>query len=440
MMYGSGLQKFVFPISNLLMRRNFWPIYQELQASQWYPQQRIEEIQLAKLRRLVEHAHGTVPLYKEMMDAKGVKPSDITQLEDIKKLPIITKKDFREGFPERCTSKAVQRDKWILDSTSGSTGNPFQFIKDSVFLDYRLANTLRNYTWTRMMLGSRMMSLWGYHETRLAGKVLDSMMRTKYLSAFDVEDNYREYYRKIRNYKPYLIAAYSSSVTHFARLLSQNGLTDLHIPVVISCAETLYPNNRALIEQVLHSQVFNRYGTRELGDVAHECDHHSGLHINAESYVAEVAKESNSDKHGKLIVTNLTNFTMPFIRYDTEDYATSSDEKCTCGRSLPMLMSVDGRVVDFIKLPSGRELSFLFFNHFFEQYGAYLRQFQVVQDKRNHITINLVTTSSYDKWNERTILRGIHSALGAEMQITINKVDRIEREKSGKTRPVKRLA
>jgi hypothetical protein len=104
-----------------------------------------------------------------------------------------------------------------------------------------------------------------------------------------------------------------------------------------------------------------------------------------------------------------------------------------------MLASVDGRVVEYIKLPSGKELSFLFFNYFFEQYGAYLRQFQVIQDGKNHLTISLVPTSAYDKETEKTILGGIQRKLGAGMRIAINTVDRIEKENSGKTRPVKRL-
>jgi phenylacetate-CoA ligase len=433
------LQTFAFPVSNLLMRRKFWDIYRELQASQWYSPQRIKEMQVAKLRGLVKHAHSTVPLYKELMDEKGVEASDIRQLEDIKRLPIVTKKDFREGFPERCTSKAVLRDDWILDSTSGSTGNPFQFIKDRTSTDYTLANTFRNYTWTNIKIGNRMLFLWGYHKTAVAGRILDSMMRRKYLSAFDVESNYRDYYRQIKNWRPYLIEAYSSSLTRFAKLLSQHGLTDVHVPAVISGAETLYPDNRRLMEEVLHTQVFNRYGSRELSPVAHECDHHTGLHVNGESYIVETLKENKSDEYGKLIVTSLVNFTMPFIRYDTEDYATQSTRRCTCGRNFQMLASVDGRVVDFIKLPSGKELSFLFFNYFFEQYGAYLRQFQVIQDEENHITINLVTTSAFDKQREKAILEGIHKKLGAGMKVAINKVDKIQREKSGKIRPVKRL-
>jgi phenylacetate-CoA ligase len=437
--YECVLQKLAFPISNLVMRRKFWAIHNELQFSQWFSGRRTEEVQLAKLKILLEHAYGTVPLYRKLMDKERVRPSDIKRLEDIRRLPIVTKKDFREGFPERCTSSVIPREEWILDSTSGSTGNSFQFIRDRAFSDYILANTYRNYTWTGMKIGNKTVSLWGYHKRPAAAKVLDWMMRRRWLSSFDVESNYREYYQQIKKYRPYLIEAYSASVTHFAKLLRQDALTDLQIPAVISSAETLYPESRKLIEDVLQTKVFNRYGSREVGIVAHECDRHTGLHINAESHIVEIVKESRSHEMGRIIVTNLTNFAMPFIRYDTEDYGKDSSRKCPCGRNLPILESIEGRVADFIRLPNGEELSYLFFSYFFEQYGAYLRQFQVVQDENSHLTMNFVTTSAYNDEKEKGILEGIQKNVGRGMKITINKVDKIEKEKSGKTRPIKRL-
>lgn len=444
MLYEYLLQNAAFPVSTRLMGRRFWSDYRKLQNSQWCSREKIEAMQTAKLKKLVSHAYETVPLYRSLMKKRGLSPKDISSLEDIRKLPVMTKKDLRDGFPEKTTSRLVPRKKWLFDSTSGSTGSPFQFIRDRNFSDYTLANTYRNYTWTGMSIGNRTISLWGFHETALPVKMLDAMMRRKYLSSFDVEARYREYYQKIKKYRPYLIESYSSSVTHLAKLLKQDGLTDLKVPAVISSAETLYPENRRLIEEVFHTRVFNRYGSREFGNVAHECNKHQGLHINAESYIVEIVPETQKTKgaakgKGRLIVTNLTNFTMPFIRYDTEDYGVPSGKACPCGRGLPLLASIEGRITDFIRLPNGNEQSYLFFNYFFEQYGAYLSQFQVIQDKENHILINLVPTGKYNAGKESEILKGVRKVLGKGMEITILKVDEIKKEKSGKIRPVKRL-
>ncbi|MBS3125167.1 phenylacetate--CoA ligase family protein [Candidatus Woesearchaeota archaeon] len=438
MIYPALLDTFIFPVTNIFMGRKFWFIYHQLQKSQWFNREQIEQIQVLKLRKLVAHAYATVPLYRQLMDNKKVRPEEIKTLADIKKLPIVSKKDFRQDFPDRCTSITTSRKDWIFDSTSGSTGSPFQFIRDKQFSDYALANTYRNYTWTGIFIGQRIASLWGFHTSSWGVKILDTLLRRKFFSSFDIEKNFTDYYLAMKSYHPVLIEAYSASITHFAKLLQENDITDLHIPYAISSAETLYPENRKLIEHTLHTQVFDRYGSREVGNVAHECREHKGLHINAETYIVEVVKDKPSDEKGHLVVTNLSNFTMPFIRYDTEDYAIASNKTCACGRGLPLLERVEGRITDFIKLPNGKELSFLFFNYFFEQYGAYLKQFQVIQDSPKHLLIKLVVTEKYTLTKEKELIAGIKKKVG-DMNIDVEQVYEIKKETSGKLRPVKRL-
>lgn len=435
MIYATLLDKILFPLSNALMGRNFWKIHKQLLLTQWMSRKELEAMQLQKLKQLVKHAYETVPMYKELMQQHKVTPEDIQTLADIKKLPIVNKDNFRRNFPDRCTSMAVPKKQWMYDSTSGSTGKPFQFIRDRQFSDHALANTYRQYTWTGISVGEKVASLWGYHTSSFGVKMLDSMLRRRFYSSFDVENNFAAYYRDMKRYKPSLIEAYSASVTHYAKLLKEHKLTGLHIKSAISSAETLYPENRKIIEQTLHARVYNRYGSREVGNVAQECHDCNKMHINSECYIVEIVKDNPKEKKGRLVVTNLTNYTMPFIRYDTEDYGVMA-EKHSCTRGLHALDSIEGRVTDFIKLPNGKELSFLFFNYYFEQYGKYIKQFQVVQDKKNHLALNLVVTDAYNPEKEKIMLAGLKKKTG--MNITVLKVNKIETEPSGKLRPVKR--
>lgn len=429
-MYVKILDKLLFPLASRVAGRRFWRRYHELMKSQWWSQKKIEAEQLRKLKKLVKHSYENVQLYRDLMDKAKVKPSDIKKLTDIEKLPIVTKKDFQLGFPNRCTST---KEGWIVDSTSGSTGKPFQFIRDREFSDWTLASKYRNYTWTGCSVGAKNVSLWGYHPKSMQVTILDSLLRKKFISSFDVDKEFKEYHKYLQRYKPCFIEAYSASLTQFAKLLKSEGL-NLHIPSAISSAETLYPDNRKLIEEVLHTKVFDRYGSREGGNIAHECEKHEGLHINAESYIVEVVGK----QRGRLIITNLVNFTMPFIRYDTEDYAVMSKKQCKCGRGLPMLKSVEGRVSDYILLPNGAELSFLFFNYFFEQYGAFVREFQVVQEDKTQLLVKIVGTGKFSKEKEKEVLLGL-SKQTPRMKITIKRVKKIPLEKSGKRRPVKRV-
>ena len=406
--------------------------------SQWDDREIIRTKQLTKLKKLVKHAYENVPLYKEKWDEAGVSPTDLKTIEDLEKFPIITKEDFRKGFPERCTDSKSNKKDWLMDSTSGSTGSPFSFVRDKHFSDMTLASKFRNYTWAKIDVGDKILSLWGYHQTPMKIKIFDRLIRKRFISAFDVEKDYDKYVLEINRYKPDLIEAYTASLVHFSKLV--NGIK---VKSAICSAETLYDEHRKLIEKSLGTEVFNRYGSREAGNIAHECEVHEGLHVNDEIYIVETVKNGKliNNQMGSLIVTNLSNFTMPFIRYDTEDYAVLPNKyiKCGCGRTLSRMKSVEGRVTDFIKLSNGDELSYLFFNYFFEQYGKYLTRFQVIQDKQNHLIINLETTNEFNDDIRKKTLDGLRKKLGGNMKIDMNSVKQIQKEKSGKIRPIKRL-
>jgi phenylacetate-CoA ligase len=207
---------------------------------------------------------------------------------------------------------------------------------------------------------------------------------------------------------------------------------------IIVSAETLTPAHRELIEDTLGGTVFNRYGSRELGNVAHECER-GGLHINAESFWIEEEDHAEIPNAKNLIITFFDNHTMPLLRYRIGDVGALSDETCPCGRGLPLLRRVEGRETDFFVFGDGRSLSFLFFNHFFEQYGGLIDRYQVEQVARKRLVVRLVPAREFSETTRSSVADHLTQHFEGGTKCDVETVTTIEPETSGKLRIYKPL-
>jgi len=435
-MFTSFVENVVFPLAQTYMGNGFVDQYKALMRSQWLPPKELQQLQWHRLKAILNHAYKNVPMYQRRFQEAGVTPDDIRSREDMLKLFIITKEDMRAGFPQEVTARNISPRAFVYNSTSGSTGNPFTFIMDKRLVAAKIALHFRNLGWAGILPGTKHIKLWGSHDEEMGKRIFTRYcMRRLELSCFELDDRRYQYYETIRKYKPVAIEAYTSAMVKLARMMIDDGVSDLHVPSAIVSAETLTENNRKLIEETLHCKVFNRYGSREFGNVAQECDVHTGLHINCENFFIEVVSDgrhASPGELGKLIITCFDNYAMPFIRYDTGDMGTALTSHCSCGRGLPLLGSIDGRVTEFLVMPSGKLVPYLLFNYLFEQYGAYVTQFQIKQETRDAIHVKLVPVPSYTPEVEEQLVASFHRHLGDEMSVTIEKVDEIPLTPSGK--------
>jgi phenylacetate-CoA ligase len=127
---------------------------------------------------------------------------------------------------------------------------------------------------------------------------------------------------------------------------------------------------------------------------------------------------------------------MPMIRYDTGDMATATNEICACGRGYPLIGSIDGRVTDFIKLEDGTLIPYLYFNYFFEQYGKFVRDFQVEQLDLHNVFLRIVKNDDLDQGVENRIISGLCEKLGDDVNVKIKYLNKIPLTKAGKKRVV----
>lgn len=439
--YSESVIHLLLPLAQVYLNNGLYTGFKELQRSQTFSIEELNRIQASGLKAIIKHAYSSVPMYREAFKQMNITPYDIKSADDLSLLPIITKDTFRSNFPDSCTSKLISPSEWHMNSTSGSTGTPFEFIKDKRMEGRTISNYFRNIIWAGINPGDKYVKLWGSHEEGRGKNTFTRYgMRRLELPCFDLDNKANHYYDIIRRYKPKAIEAYTSALVKFSKMILEDGIKDVRMPSAIVSAETLYEKDRKTIEEALGCQVYNRYGSREFGNIAQECSVHNGLHINSETFLIEIVDPATGEpcdygESGKILITSFENYAMPFIRYEIGDMGTLTNENCSCGINLPLLKSVEGRVTDFISTDSRKMVPCLYFNYFFEQYGRFIKDFQVVQTSSNKIALKLVPTVNYNKDIEQTIHNKLFNYLGLD-SLDIMLVERIELTKAGKKRTV----
>ena len=246
----------------------------------------------------------------------------------------------------------------------------------------------------------------------------------------------------LESFRPDLIISYVSAMEAFAHFLDERGGADFRPKAIWLSAERTHPFQKELIERVFRSAVYDMYGSVEVDHCAAECDRREGLHINADSRTVEIVGETGQPLHpgetGELVVTDLINYAAPLIRYRTGDLGSLLGHTCSCGRALPLMGGVVGRVYDMFVLPDGSQLFGGAFSTFFYNYVSEVRSFQVHQTHRDAAIVRIVPTLTCDREKlSAEVLRAFRSFTLGKVHFEIRFVERIDQEASGKFRYVK---
>ena len=442
-MKSSVVRDFIYPASDILSGRRMLASLDNLKRSQWYSRRKLGEMQLEKLKTLLFHAAEYSPFYRERFRKQGFSPASLNTLSDMASVPLLEKQDIIANY-ENLKSKAYPPKKMIINYTGGSTGLPLKFVISKGSLSLRAANKIRLKEWCGYELGEPVAKIWGSPVEmegmrkflRRAGEYLKNIT---ILDAFALdEDKMARFYRLLKKASPRIIMGYSSALRDFADFMLASELPSF-VPggAVISTAETLFEKDKEKIEEAFGLPVFNRYGSREFGDIAQECEERRGLHICSENVFVEIladGKPVTGSGEGEIVVTDLNNFAMPMIRYRTGDSASFSEIFCNCGRGLPLLDKVNGRVSAMILTEDGRRIHGEFFTHLF--YGSTgVKSFQVLQKTRASISINIVKDDKAAALSAEEIRRRVAELFPGEIQI--NFADEIKPLASGKRQFIK---
>jgi phenylacetate-CoA ligase len=413
----------------------------ELEASQWLCSHDLIEIQKRKLKRLLVHAYSQVPYYKKVFSDRGIDPQSLRLYDEFSKIAFLNRRDIEKNFNSLIAANSRRRD-CIRNRSGGSTGSSTYFMNDRRAARFLEALPLRNARWTGWDIGRKQACLWSSYGDisrsrqwfrRLLNKFV---LRRLIFSARQMSDGVMfRYADAINRFEPELIIGYASALGLFARFAQVNSVR-LHPPLgVISSAEALEEGEREIIESVFGAKVFNRYGSREISSIAHECEAHSGLHINAEHvYVEVVDAAGNPCRHGEMgeiVVTDLDNYAFPFVRYRIGDLGIASDGLCSCGRGLPLLARVLGRSFDVITTPDKRYLC-VAGRLFWTGNISGIRIFQLIQHDLRTLEFKIVADKSFTPVERMKLETRVRERYGGPVDIRITLVDDIPVSESGK--------
>jgi phenylacetate-CoA ligase len=235
------------------------------------------------------------------------------------------------------------------------------------------------------------------------------------------------------------IKGYPSAVYLMARYIEKGGKPPIRPRAIITTGEELYDFQRELFSRVFECETYSYYSTNEVDAIACECSEHSGYHISAENVTVEIVDDADNlvpvGGEGRIIVTSLHNYGMPFIRYEIGDVGVSSDKACPCGRGLPLLDTINGRISDSIYTRKGDCIPGIALNRSLLA-GLGVEQFQIVQESYEKVVVKIVLAKEDEHVNKvvRIIERHFKSELGGDIDVVTELVDRIVPTRIGKRR------
>jgi phenylacetate-CoA ligase len=410
--YGLLFRKSLYPLWESGIRRRPTLAYlKELERSQWCSFDELMDLQGTALSRLLRHAHENVPYYRKKLERAGLHPSDVRRVEDLGKLPLLSRDEARATHDER-RSRAAPFAR-VSKMTSGSSGSPLAFAYDWDSEFWRQAIKLRGYAWAGYRPGDKSLHFWGtlgaiYDQPFLRRIKVDldhRLRREHYIDCTErSEAALDDVIRAIRKLKPSVLLCYAQAGAALARHIVKSGRRDWDAIRVICGAERMFPSDRASLVEAFGPEIYETYGSREVMLIAAECPAHEGMHVSMENLIVELivrdetgARRAQPGEIGEVVVTDLHNYGAPFIRYVTGDLAIESQPgTCACGRALTRLMSVEGRVTDTLRDAAGRAVSGLLFNVIFSVLADKVQEFQVVQRKDRTIELKLVPGAKFD--------------------------------------------
>lgn len=393
--------------------------YDFLEKSQWWSPSELEAYQSEKVQKLITHAYETVPYYRELFKENKIHRGDIKTVKDLEKIPILTKKIIRKNFPNEIVSQNIDKNRIIQVSTGGSTGEPLVFYTDVLSQDIAWAAYFRFFKWMGYEWGDRIAYFWRIStikkENTVWYKNILNKIQYSWVSVWDQYDAFRMGDRELAVYveclirtRPQILRGYVNSLVALARYCKERKISAIRPKSITTTAEVLYKKDRELLESQFKCSVYDQYAGGECLAVSTECECHDGLHINSEHCVVEIVDEKDNvlqkDSRGRIIVTDLDNFVMPFIRYENGDFGSIKSGRCECGRNLPLMNHVEGRVFGMLKGRNGRLVHGEFFSNLLEECGWYKRygveNFEVVQASSGALAWYIVCEKhprNYDK-------------------------------------------
>lgn len=414
---------------------------EQLEESQWWSGEQLRELQFELLQRLLFHAYDHVAFYRERFREAGFHPRDLKSIDDLQRLPILTREDILQNA-ERMVADNYPHSRLHQHFTSGTTGTPLRFYEDKDTVRRNYAFWMRFRRWfgfrewlPRATFGGRVVvprnqnrpPYWrhNYVENQLV------------CSSFHLsEETLPAYIERLERFSPFLIDGYVSTIFTLARYINRQGITTIQPSAIQTTSETLFDFQRREIEKAFQCKVYNQYGQGEKVAFISECEHGT-LHVNDEYGVVEIIKDDHPARPGEageIIATSFNNWVMPLIRYQTGDMAVVGDvSSCPCGRGLSVVKSVEGRVIDVLRMPDGKIVPPTALTLLFDKASAMgIDRAQICQVAQDQIVVKLIPRNREMPPDTGVLENDLRMMMGDKVQIRFEMVTHIPNTAAGK--------
>ncbi|WP_234571739.1 phenylacetate--CoA ligase family protein [Rhodohalobacter sp. 614A] len=408
-----------------------------LKESEWKSREQIETYQNEKITQLIHHAYHIVPFYKKWYDEHGVNISQIKTVDDLQKLPVLTKEMVKKNQEELISNK-FEKASLKKQLTSGTTGTPLTIYqtKESLNLQWAVFWRFRErfgvkYNDRQLMFGARLPISQNqqnppyWRHDYFNNRVYLSTSHISQKTVHDIVDYLNSTYFVF-------FTGYPSAMVNLANLMRENDLKLLNPPkIIFSASDALLKNHKTIIRDVFGAPVTEFYGNVEFAGTMSKCKH-GRFHVDYEHCHIESQKLDDSENQ-ELILTSWGNEAMPFIRYRIGDYGIPLHSECECGRKSDTFSGIDGRTEDYVVTPDGRKL--IGMNQVFE-YAENALEIQLFQKEKEEIIFRIVPGKNFGEKDKESLIREFRRRAGDEMTIRFDLVDSIEKSSSGKFRAV----
>lgn len=410
----------------------------KLKKNQRKPLEHLKSAQFKKLRAIVKYSYDHVPYYHWLLKSAKIKPEDIKTFDNVKKIPLTDKQTIRRNY-DFLFPRGVDVSRLPSSFTSGSTGIPMKFVSDYSAKSYHAAVTKYVFSECGVKPYDKFVTIWGRAQSMVYSRPYAMFLRgfnEIIVPAFFEEAKLVDILRRIN---PDVIYTFPSLLT----LLANADVTGVSPRLIFTQGETVAQHCRDSVRKAFNLEIFETYGCVEFGFLAFECEEHCGLHMitdgNYIEFIDENGEYVSPGEEGEIIVTGLYNRVMPLIRYRIGDVGIPTSEKCSCGRSLPLLEGIQGRSDDYLILPSGRKISYMnFYDYFYKEMEKNvfcISQFQIVQDSIDKIFFKVVKGRNLDFETLNKIKSAIETFFtkhGENLEVIMQVVDDIPMGKTGK--------
>jgi phenylacetate-CoA ligase len=434
---GNSMLALIFPLLDRLNGTRVSAIFKFLNESQWWSHDRLIAFQEQKATDMLAWTKEQSDFYRHYWKSAADDRRAASHWRILDGIPVVTKNDLRRGgeeFPLK-----GYRGRAIRVHTSGSTGEPMQYFRSVEQESWFWALRLRMWTWGGYRIGEPYVTLNLNARTAFRKRIQDVLFRCSYHGFNARENDVAAVIRDLKRSRH--LVGYASSLFILSKAIPPELAKSLRLGSLLSTGDTLFPSYRETIETTFGVGVTDYYGAGGEGfHLASQCEHRGDYHLHAENSIVEIltgGRPARDGERGEIVVTQLDNRAMPLIRYATGDVGVAGGTgSCACGRALPLMKSVEGRVPDIVFAPNGAALVVHFFTILFEYIDG-IRQFQIVQDEPTAVTVRIVRDNRYDvRSSEQRARKAIGAATADSIAVNFEYVEEIPLARSGKRRLV----